>query len=160
MAEKTFSEIKAGQEAVLGVVRIRFNPRHETRDSKQRVSKTDSLLHRVLGSLVLRFAHSFFDGRIGDGENSDGDENDYARKHQPFCAVRGGGNPQVVLGDLPQGESEHERWPRPTPLNHEVAGDAENESYDNVVKIVVGRKGADEHEEHKKGYQQRTADKR
>src|SRR5215510_1552689 len=134
-----------------------------TRNSKPGTRNRQSgrrALHRVFRSLVFGLAHTFLDSRIGDGEDRNGDQNNDAWEHQPFRPISSGGNPQIILGDLTKRQPKYQGWPRPPPLKHEIANGAENESHNNVGKIVVSRKGADKHKEHEKRYQQRAADKR
>ncbi len=111
-------------------------------------------LHGVLRALVLRFTHPFFDGRIGDGEHSQGDEPHNRREEQPSCAIGGGGDPQVILCDFSQGQSQYQRWARPVVFHHEVADEPKSKCKHDIGDVVVGGKGPDKNQEHEEWDQQ------
>src|SRR6266481_4141484 len=118
----------------------------------------DARLHCVFGPLVLGLTDALFYCRIGNCDDSNSNENENAWKHQPLRPVRGRGNPQVIFCDLSQRESQYKGRPRPAEFEHKVAGEAENQSYNDIEKVIVRRKRADKNEEQQKGNQQRASD--
>src|ERR1044071_4828037 len=62
---------------------------HRTRDARPRTRA--ARLHCVFGAFVFGFTHAFFDGRIGDGDDRDRNQDQHGREQEPFGAVRSGG---------------------------------------------------------------------
>ncbi len=84
--------------------RISLDPRLETRNSKPRAKRR---LHRVFWPLVFGSTHTLFDRGVGDREDRQRDQPYDRWKQQPFSAVGGGGDPQIVLGDFAERQSEN-----------------------------------------------------
>ena len=80
-------------------LRRNSNAPNARRETQTRAAR----LHCVFGAFVFGFTHAFFDGRIGDGDDRDRNQDQHGREQEPFGAVRRGGDPEVVFRDLPKG---------------------------------------------------------
>src|ERR1044071_7178137 len=116
-------------------------------------------LNGILGAIVFRAAAPLLDRRIGDDRDGDYDQDYNARAGEPFSAVRRRRNPEIILADFSQNKPQHERRPRPSVEQHEIAERAEDERHDQVVNAVVRRERADEDQHEKERDKQRAANK-